>query len=113
MSVLFGDVVTLYSRVGDAYARVVLNGVQWRQKIERVNEGGRLVPSTVVSVTIPDGIDAEVKPGDVMILGVGPELTDEYTVSALRAEYTTYSTVQSVADNRLRPRLKHRRVTGV
>lgn len=113
MSVLFSDTVTLYRRNGDIFERVVMNGVQWRQKIERINAGGKLAISAGTSVTIPGEIDAEVHPGDVMVLGIAPELTDEYTVASLRAEHETYCTVQSIADNRNRPKLKHRRVTAV
>lgn len=113
MSVLFSDTVTLYRCNGDIFERVVMKGVQWRQKIERINDGGKLVISAETSVTIPGEIDTEVRPGDVLVLGVAPELTDEYTVASLRADHETYCTVQAVADNRNRPKLKHRRVRAV
>lgn len=110
---LFSDTVTAYRKNGEQYTRRVLNGVQWRQKIERLNDNGTLALATVASVTIPEGADMAVKPGDVLVLGVGPELTDEYTIARLRADNDTYCTVRAVADNTRRPRLKHWKVTAV
>lgn len=109
---LFADTVTVYRKNGDQYTRHVLKGVQWRQKIERLNDNGKIAIATVTSVTIPDGVEMAVKPGDVLVLGVGPELTDEYTIARLRADNTTYCTVKAVADNTRRPRLKHWKVTA-
>lgn len=109
---LFTDVVTVYHRNGDQYVRQTLHGVQWRRKIERLSDAGKLVLSSATSVTIPDGVDGEIAPGDVLILGAGPELSSEYTVARLRADYSTYCTVRAVADNRLRPQLKHRKVVA-
>lgn len=110
---LFSDTVTAYQKNGEQYTRHVLKGVQWRQKTERLNDNGKLAIATVTSVTIPEGVKMAVKPGDVLVLGVGPEITDEYTIARLRAENTTYCTVKAIADNTLRPRLKHWKVTAV
>jgi hypothetical protein len=110
---LFTDTVTAYRREGDRYVRRVLKDVQWRQKTERLNDNGRIALATVTSVTIPKGIEIAVKPGDVLVLGVGPAITDEYTIAQLRADKTTYCTVKAVADNTLRPKLKHWRVTAI
>lgn len=113
MHPLFSDTVTAYHKDGDRYTRRVLKNVQWRQKIERLNDGGKLALVAVTSVTIPDDVEMEVRPGDVLILGIGPALTGEYTIARLRADHETYCTVRAVTDNRLRPRLKHRKVTAV
>lgn len=110
---LFSDTVTAYHKNGEQYTRHVLKGVQWRQKTERLNNNGKLALATVTSVTIPEGVEMVVKPGDVLVLGAGPEITDEYTIASLRAENTTYCTVKTIADNTLRPRLKHWKVTAV
>ena len=96
---LFADTVTVYSKNGDQYTRHVLKGVQWRQKTERLNDNGKLSLVTV-------------KPGDVLILGEGPELTESYTIARLKAENDTYCTVKGVADNTRRPQLKHWKVTA-
>lgn len=111
--VLFSDTITLYQKNGDIYERVVINGVQWRQRIDRVSDSGKLSMTTSTSVTLPDGVSDEIKPGDVIVPGVGPEITDAYSIAALRADYGGYCTVQAVADNRNRPKLRHRRVTAV
>lgn len=119
----FGDNATLYrkARVNGAeiYARYELRGVQWRQKIVReASEGGRYSVRTATSVTIPaDTIGADMFPGpmqgDVLVHGSGPQLTEAYTIADLRRESPSYCTVQAVADNTLRPRLKHWRIEAV
>lgn len=110
---LFTDIVTVYHKIGDRFARQVISGVQWRQKIERLNDNGKLSLVTVTSVTIPGEGTAPVKPGDVLVLGEGPELTEALTIARLKAENETYCTVKGVADNTRRPQLKHWKVTAV
>lgn len=110
---LFTDTVTLYGKRGAEYVRTVLAGVQWRQKAERLNDDGKLTFKAATVVTVPAAVGADVLPGDVLVYGTAPELTEEYTIAHLRADYPTYCTVQTVADHRNRPRLKHRKVTAV
>lgn len=110
---LFTDTVTAYRKDGEQYTRHVLQGVQWRQKTERLNDNGKLSLVTVTSVTIPGEGAVPVKPGDVLVLGEGPELTEAYTVARLKAENDTYCTAKGVADNTRRPQLKHWKVTAV
>lgn len=110
---LFTDTVTVYRKDGEQYSRHIMSGVQWRQKTERLNDNGKIALATVTSVTIPDGVKTPVKPGDVLVLGTGPEITGEYSIARLKAENETYCTVKGVADNTRRPRLKHWKVTAV
>ena len=110
VSAFFTDTVTLYRKNSEQYTRHVLTGVQWRQKAERLNDNGKLSFAAVTSVTIPGEIAASIKLGDVMVLGVGPELTDKYTIAHLRADCPTYCTVRAVTDNTLRPQLRHWKV---
>lgn len=110
---LFADTITVYHKDGERYSRHVVVGVQWRQKTERLNDNGKLSLVTVTSVTIPGEGTVPVKPGDVLVLGEGPELTDALTIARLKAENETYCTVKGVADNTRRPRLKHWKVTAV
>lgn len=119
---LFGDTVTLYRRSGESYTRTILRGVQFRQKAERANRDalstqGTIMFQTVTTVTIPASVSAgkTISPisGDVLILGVGPEITQEYTIAHLRADYSSYCTVRAVSDNTHRPRLKHWKVYAV
>lgn len=113
MHPLFGDMITVYrKKSGERYSRHVIVGVQYRQKTERLNDNGKLSLVTVTSVTIPGEGTAPVKPGDVLILGEGPELTESYTIARLKAENDTYCTVKGVADNTRRPQLKHWKVTA-
>ena len=119
----FGDNATLYRKArvngADIYARYELRGVQWRQKIVReASDGGRYSVRTITSMTIPaDTIGADMFPGpmqgDVLVHGSGPQITDAYTIADLRREHPSYCTVQAVADNTLRPRLKHWRIEAV
>ena len=113
MRPLFSDTVTVYHREGDAFVRYVLHGVQWRQKVERLNDNGRLSMVTVTGVTIPESVETVVGVGDVLILGEAAELTQEYTIAQLKKDYPTYCTVKSITDNTHRGRLKHRKVTAV
>ena len=113
---LFGDTVTLYHRQSTGWQRTVLAGVQWKQTIRSTSDSnGKMQLATVTSVTIPAAIPAEISADgqDVMVLGIGPALSDTYTLANLRREYPSYCTVRAVADNTLRPRLKHRKVTAV
>lgn len=110
----FGDTATLYHHMGsDVWQRTVLNGVQWRQKIERAPDAeGRFRLQTVTSITIPAEIPAEISAAglDVFVPGVGPELVEGYTLADLKRDFAGYCTVRAVADNTRRPRLKHRKV---
>ena len=114
---LFGDTATLYHHTGgDIWQRTVLDGVQWRQKTERaVDAEGRLRIQTVTSITIPAEITVEISTAglDVFVPGVGPELTEAYTLADLKRDCEGYCTVRAVTDNTRRPRLKHRKVMCV
>lgn len=117
---LFNDTITLYrkSRVNSAeiYTRYVISGVQWRQRIVReAGADGHAALQTVTSVTIPDeGLDRIEFPGpmqgDVLVLGKGPAITDEYSIADLRHDHATYCTIRAIADNTLRPLLRHWRI---
>lgn len=110
---LFGDTVTVYHRTGDVFMRHVLQGVQWRQKVERINDNGKLSLVTVTSITVPEYVKAVIGVGDVLVLGVAAELTQEYTIARLKKDCPTYCTVRSVADNTHRARLRHWKVTAI
>lgn len=113
MHPLFDDMITVYrKKSGEHYSRHVIVGVQYRQKTDRLNDNGKLSIVAVTSVTIPGEGTAPVKPGDVLILGEGPELTESYTIARLKAENETYCTVKGVVDNTRRPQLKHWKVTA-
>lgn len=109
--------VTLYHKHNDLYLRFVLNGVSWRQKLERTsNNNGRfdIVSSTVVVIpaTVDNHTNISLHEGDVLVLGVGPMITDGFCISDLKATNSTYCTVKSVLDNRASPFLKHIKVVA-
>lgn len=115
---LFNDVVTLYHKENDSYTRYTLSGVQWRQKAERIayqqGNAGVFDLKTVTSVTIPyDTPNANaisVSEGDVLVLGEAPDLSESFTIADLKKAYPSYCTVRAIADNTLRPRLRHWKV---
>ena len=115
---LFNDVVTLYHKENDSYTRYTLSGVQWRQKVERIayqrGNAGVFDLKTVTSVTIPyDTPNANVisvSEGDVLVLGEAPNLSESFTIAELKKAYPSYCTVRAIADNTLRPRLRHWKV---
>lgn len=117
---LFTDTITLYrkSRVNgsEVYMHYLVDGVQWRQRIVReAGADGHATMQTVTSVTIPDTeLDRIEFPGpmqgDVLVLGKGPAITDAYTIADLRREHATYCTIRAIADNTLRPLLRHWRI---
>lgn len=118
---LFGDTITLYKKQDESYTRHVIEGVQWRQKAERYGfqrgTAGVFDMKTVTSVTIPAGnmqnVPVHPSEGDVLILGMGPELTSLYTIADLKRDHASYCTVRAIADNTMRPKLKHWKVTAV
>lgn len=125
MEPLFTDSVTLYhrERAGrtDEWTRTVLHGVQWKQKTVRVAAGGssagdgKIVYATETGITIPvraaDGVRIAV--GDIFVFGIcTAEIEGETTEDTILCEHRGVI-VQSIADNTLRPRLRHRKAVCV
>jgi len=140
MSALFGDTITLYNHYKtarvDYWQRTVITGVQYRAKTEKTVDSAGLHIANSVSVTIPinanTGVRTYLTPvafasdtvktnhwsldaagnQDLIVFGaVTKDITTLYTIDALKAEYG-YVTVKAVADNTLRPLLKHWKVTA-
>lgn len=110
--------ITLYHKQDDVYTRFVLNGVSWRQKVERTsNNNGRfdITSSTVVIIpaTLANATNISLREGDVFVFGVGPNITKNFKISALKSENPTYCTIKSVSDNTTSPFLKHFKVVAV
>lgn len=139
--ILFGDTVTLYNHYRanreDCWQRTVLQGVQYREKVEKSVDATGLHLARSVSLTIPVDTDAGgrhyLPPAlfqtcehrenyytlnaadnlDVLVTGrCEQELGSAYTLDDLQAAYG-YTTVKAVADNTLRPQGKHWKVTAV
>lgn len=110
---LFTDTVTVYRCQEDQWTRTaVLQGVQLRQRIERVNENGKSTFQTVTSLTIPAHIvhDITVDGSTALVPGVAPEVTVEMPIKRIRAEKKGFCIVNALADNTHRAHLPHWRV---
>lgn len=122
---MFTDVVTLYNHHADTWTRTVLYGVQWQDKVTKtVDSDGKIVITPEISITVPYR-DGYVKPDqyagsgftfgldnlDMVVLGeCNVEITDGYTITNLKKDYSDVATIYAVKDNTLRGMLKHWRV---
>lgn len=132
---LFTDVMTIYNHYKvdgeDRYKRTVVKGVQWsHNRLQTTISGGVMTERRVESITIDFDADygneeyinpivfsketdhsghwtLNSKGGqDIAILGIGSEITNEYTIKNLKADHQYVGTVAEVADNRNRRFLK-------
>lgn len=112
---LFTDTVTIYIQISDSvWKRFVVSGVQWSEKNEKKNEGGKLSIIKYVSVTFPEGtyeglgLKSE-KESDCIVLG---DIDDVVTaekgnrISDLLKKYPNSGLIKSVKDNSNRDFLK-------
>lgn len=100
----------------NVFERVVAPAVMARWHTERtVDSSGVVKVAQSLSVTVlPDTDPGELmQPGDYLLVGDGPELTEEYTLKQLRRDWPGLAQIQAIADNRGKPHLKHRRVECV
>lgn len=116
---LFTDTVTIYIQISDSvWKRFVVSGVQWSEKNEKKNEGGKLSIIKYVSVTFPEGTYEELglnpeKESDCIVLG---EISDVVTgekgerISDLLKKYPNSGLIKSVKDNSKRDLLKNIKV---
>lgn len=118
----FTGTVTLYHRAvdpatqGERFLRVTIPGVMARAHAKRtVDSSGVARAARALSVTLLPDTDpgSLVQPGDYLLVGEGPELTEDYPLARLRRDRPGLAQVQAIADNRDRPYLKHRRVECV
>lgn len=132
---IFTDTVTVYNHLpDDRYQRTVVKGVMVTGKtVKTVTADGKVKLAATVNITIPGSAVCERKylpkhtfrklsdtegywtlddAGnlDVIVRGeVAAEITDEYRIKHLRADYDCV-TVAEVSDSRNKPRLKHIKV---
>nr|DAP38688.1 MAG TPA: hypothetical protein [Caudoviricetes sp.] len=135
MMEIFTDTITVYNHLpDDRYQRTVVKGVMVTGKtVKTVTADGKVNLAATVNITIPESAVCERKylpkhefrklsdaenywtlddAGnlDVIVRGeVAVEITDEYRIKHLRADYDCV-TVAEVSDNRNKPRLKHIKV---
>ena len=126
-SLVFTNTVTLFNHYKGQWSKTVLTGVQWKDKVTKaVDSDGKIVITPEVILTVP------VRPGyvepkaftgegftfgagnlDVIVLGeIADEITQDFTITNLRKKYDHVATISGVADNTLRPMLRHWKVTA-
>lgn len=126
-SLVFTNTVTLFNHCKGKWFKTVLPAVQWKDKVTKtVDSDGKVVVTPEVSLTVP------VRPGyvepkaftgegftfgagnlDVIVLGeIADEITQDFTITNLRKKYDHVATISGVADNTLRPMLRHWKVTA-
>lgn len=103
---LFTDTMTAYHYDGSAWERTVIRGVQWREKVERVDANGQRTLNRVVSVTIPFDVSLTADGNTVLLPGEHPDISN---IKEIRTQ-DGYCTVKAISNNMLRARLKHWKV---
>ena len=132
---LFTDTITVYNHYKednkDKFKRTILKGVQWsHNKAQTTISNGVMTENKVESITIDFsndyGNEAYINPiefekeddhsghwtlntkggKDMAVLGIGSEITDEYTIKNLKADNQYIGIVAEVSDNRNRDYLK-------
>ena len=121
-SMLFGDTVTLYNHYQGRWYRTVLEGVQWVSKVTKtVDSDGKMHVTPEIGVTVPyrggyvppkeytgEGFTFGLDNLDVIVLGeCTSEITEGYTITDLKHDHDSATTIYAVQDNTLRPLLKH------
>jgi len=51
----FTDTVTVINKTEDGWTKTVVDGVQWAEKEEKLNNQGKISIATYVSITFPEG----------------------------------------------------------
>lgn len=116
---LFTDTVTIYNKVSETeWTRTVVRGVQWSDKSDKKNEGGKVSIARYASVTFPEGtyeglvLDPS-REEDCIVCG---EIQDLITggkgqrLSDILGKYPRSGTIQGVNDNTGRNFLKNIKV---
>lgn len=116
---MFEDTITLYNKISDIeWKRTVVEGVQWSDKSDKQNNGGKISIVKYVQITFPEGTyeGLELNAGneeDCIIYG---EVEDVITgekgnrVSDLLMRYLKSGRIKSVNDNSNRDLLKNIKV---
>ena len=116
---LFTDTVTIYNKISDTeWKRTVVEGVQWSDKTEKKNDGGKISIAHYVSVTFPEGTYEDItlaseREEDCIVYGVVEDvIRDEKgsRVSDLLRKYDKSGLIKVVNDNSGRDFLKNKKV---
>lgn len=122
MAMLFGDIITLYNHHNGKWYRTVLDWVQWTEKTTKtVDSDGKMHVTPEIGITVPyrkgyvapkeytgEGFTFGLDNLDVVVLGkCKSEITEAYTITDLKHDHDSATTIYAVQDNTLRPFLKH------
>lgn len=115
---LFTDTVTIYNKSTSSWTRTVVDGVQWSDKADRINNNGKVKVDPHATITFPEGtyegliLDPK-QDEDAILFG---EVTDEVTGTASHRlsdiiKRNKGGIIQSVNDNSNRDYLRNIKVT--
>lgn len=116
---MFTDTITLYNKLSDSeWKRTVVEGVQWSDKSDKKNNGGKISIVKYVQITFPEGTYEGVELNaaneeDCIIYGnVEDIITAEKgsKVSDLLKKYPKSGRIRSINDNSGRILLKNIKV---
>ena len=114
---LFTDAVTIYNKSTSSWIRTVVEGVQWSDKADRLNNNGRVKVDPHATITFPEGtyeglkLDAR-EDEDAILYGIVPDMpnTSSFKLSDV-IKRNKGGIIQSVNDNSNRDYLKNIKVT--
>lgn len=116
---VFTDTVTIYNQISDSeWKRTVVEGVQWTEKTEKLNNNGKMNIVKYVSVTFPEGTYEDIafdsnKENECIVYGkVEDIVTGENgsRISDLLDKYPKSGLIKSIKANTGRDFLKNLKV---
>ena len=114
---LFTDTVTIYNKSTSSWIRTVVDGVQWSDKADRINNNGRVKVDPHATITFPEGTYEGLKldardDEDAILYGVVSDMpnTSSFKLSEV-IKRNKGGIIQSVNDNSNRDYLKNIKVT--
>ena len=116
---MFSDTITLYNKISDSeWKRTIVEDVQWSDKVDKQNRGGKISTAKYVQITFPkptyEGLVLQQgNEEDCIIYGVVDDVITgeiENRVSDILKKYPKSGRIQSVNDNSNRHLLKNIKV---
>ena len=114
---LFTDSITIYNKTTSSWSRTVVDGVQWSDKADRINNNGRVKVDPYATITFPQGTYEGIRldprqDEDAILYGVVPDMpnTTSFRLSDV-IKRNKGGIIQSVNDNSNRDYLKNIKVT--
>lgn len=116
---LFTDTVTIYNKMSDSeWKRTVVNGVQWTDKTEKQNDGGKISVARYATITFPEPVYNglilnSANEEDCIVFGMIEDVVTDIKgqrISDLLKKYPKSGLIKSVNDNTNRTFLKNIKV---